>query len=57
MTLQCLASTVLGIARDQLRGDRVPTMEVRMPLDVLMYLILAILTLLSFAYIAGLERI
>ena len=31
--------------------------EARMPLDLLMILILAILTALSFAYIAGLERI
>ncbi len=31
--------------------------EVGMPLDLLMILILAILALMSFAYIAGLEKI
>lgn len=34
-----------------------PTPEVRMPLDLLMYLILAILTALSFAYVVALGRI
>jgi len=56
LTLQCLASLCSDSAGIRWRG-RVLTLEVRMPLDLLMYLILAILTLLSIAYIAALERI
>lgn len=32
-------------------------LEMRMPLDLLMIVILAVLTVMSFAFVAGLERV